>query len=779
MSVRRLESRPARLRGRCGRALPGLGPIRNYGPVLVVERRQKKSSSMDSIRSNSASWSNEGMETEVVHDDNINNNTAIGNITTVAAVEEVSTSHSDGLYPQSMVSWADRFNDHSSRTRSVDRSDFVNLGNTIRNEVKGFCAMPLKQSVCGSTTDGGLQRSVSRVVVVGQTIAPQMNVVSNEGIKIDNVNVNVHNVVNNIVRADSDADRIVGQQSGSHAEKFPKVQSKDSSTILSPNSASATSQDEPPSDEVDWWEENSDAMDTSGSVDDTVIQSSSQSLLQRHERNKLYMRKKDLMDQVSNCKNQFEQMFASMRVKFENEMKKFEQEIAGIDEELVSKGEAELNSSDENKRIESSRKSCFPPLQRGGLRVAMKSRPCPQGPAPGSSGAGAIPKAVNKPPQQGKKVQPPVVNVKDSTQGSKKKPMPPIVVRDLLNLDEICDFIDNNVGKNFTTKTYPNGKVHFKTSDEDTYNGIIACLDQAGGHFFTFTPKHLKPKGFMLKGVNAAYDVQRVAEALYEATGFDESSCAVIDIGSANKATSLFKVFLQPGSDLKKLLAVDVLLRCKVSFEPLRGVKVLQCKRCQRLGHVAANCHDDYRCVKCAQSHNPGECAITRESPDDQLKCALCGGQHVASSKKCPKRKASAGARSKGGKKVSAPAKELAATALQAVLEAVSFSQVVKSGAGAASGRGKPQKSSPLGSQGKSDGRHPGDQGRKSTNGAGNKSPGASAGKATGSQSQGSGNVGPSNGAKNQKGAVRKGALKEEITTILKRLGELLERVID
>lgn len=43
--------------------------------------------------------------------------------------------------------------------------------------------------------------------------------------------------------------------------------------------------------------------------------------------------------------------------------------------------------------------------------------------------------------------------------------------------------------------------------------------------------------------------------------------------------------------------------------------------------HTAANCHREYRCVKCGKSHEAGQCAV-RDAK--KLKCANCGKNHSA-----------------------------------------------------------------------------------------------------------------------------------------------------
>lgn len=66
----------------------------------------------------------------------------------------------------------------------------------------------------------------------------------------------------------------------------------------------------------------------------------------------------------------------------------------------------------------------------------------------------------------------------------------------------------------------------------------------------------------------------------------------------------------------------------------------MQCARCQRFGHAAANCKMEFRCVKCAKNHSSGECPLGKDQVEDRstLKCALCRTNgHPASYRGCPK----------------------------------------------------------------------------------------------------------------------------------------------
>ncbi|XP_017877135.1 uncharacterized protein LOC108623261 [Ceratina calcarata] len=78
-----------------------------------------------------------------------------------------------------------------------------------------------------------------------------------------------------------------------------------------------------------------------------------------------------------------------------------------------------------------------------------------------------------------------------------------------------------------------------------------------------------------------------------------------------------------------------------VTWEKLIRKGDVQCKRCQRYGHVASNCNMGYRCVKCKELHKPGECQISLGIDNNSNKipfCVNCKTEgHPASYRRCSK----------------------------------------------------------------------------------------------------------------------------------------------
>ena len=61
-----------------------------------------------------------------------------------------------------------------------------------------------------------------------------------------------------------------------------------------------------------------------------------------------------------------------------------------------------------------------------------------------------------------------------------------------------------------------------------------------------------------------------------------------------------------------------------------------QCFKCQGFNHIAKDCKNAQKCVRCAGAHKSTECP-DKNKDSLKLKCFNCNGEHVASSKECPK----------------------------------------------------------------------------------------------------------------------------------------------
>ena len=102
----------------------------------------------------------------------------------------------------------------------------------------------------------------------------------------------------------------------------------------------------------------------------------------------------------------------------------------------------------------------------------------------------------------------------------------------------------------------------------------------------------------------------------------------------------IYIVQVSPNSNIGKLLKINRINYLIVSWEKIKKNNIIQCHKCQLIGHTAQNCNLNYRCVNCTEPHGPGECKIKKEDAVSKEKnyyvnCKNFG--HPASYKGCPK----------------------------------------------------------------------------------------------------------------------------------------------
>ncbi|XP_017796809.1 PREDICTED: nucleic-acid-binding protein from mobile element jockey-like [Habropoda laboriosa] len=172
----------------------------------------------------------------------------------------------------------------------------------------------------------------------------------------------------------------------------------------------------------------------------------------------------------------------------------------------------------------------------------------------------------------------------------------------------------------------------------------LACnsLKTNKKEFFTYTPKQDKVTTILLKNLEGEFDPDTVLEHL-KSKNIDNVVFKFVKKFTTQRSIKegrnlpIYLVQISQESKVDNLTQIKTLLHSLVSWEKLIKRDRIQCKRCQRIGHVAFNCNLKYRCVKCNDPHNPGECPRTSMT-DAQPYCANCKQfGHPASYRGCPK----------------------------------------------------------------------------------------------------------------------------------------------
>jgi len=81
------------------------------------------------------------------------------------------------------------------------------------------------------------------------------------------------------------------------------------------------------------------------------------------------------------------------------------------------------------------------------------------------------------------------------------------------------------------------------------------------------------------------------------------------------------------GAQDKEIYELSELYYLKITVELYKKTGPSQCHSCQKFGHGSSNSGNAPQCVKCAGSHNTGDCSKTHDHPPT---CANYNGPHTA-----------------------------------------------------------------------------------------------------------------------------------------------------
>lgn len=210
---------------------------------------------------------------------------------------------------------------------------------------------------------------------------------------------------------------------------------------------------------------------------------------------------------------------------------------------------------------------------------------------------------------------------------------PPIFVDKVSNIQPLQKLLNDYATDLYVLKVLHNDQVKIQPKTADTYRIIVKMLEEKKTQFFTYKPKHERAFKVVLKKMHPSTDPEEIKEALND-LGHTCTNIWNIKQRNTKKPLPMFIVELLPNDNNKRIYDVKSLLHCIVHFEPPRPKReVPQCAKCQQYGHTKAYCHRQPRCIKCAGEHLSIDCP--RKTRSEQVKCALCDGNHPANYKGC------------------------------------------------------------------------------------------------------------------------------------------------
>ena len=212
-----------------------------------------------------------------------------------------------------------------------------------------------------------------------------------------------------------------------------------------------------------------------------------------------------------------------------------------------------------------------------------------------------------------------------NSQSQKSKKTNPIVVKNITSI-EVQRYVTENARQKSTFKKTGSPSTKQFTifpANLEEKKRIIKILTDKGYSHHTYTEKEDRRLSFVLAGVDFTEP-----SALKETLIANNIPAINVSFLSRNPDRPIYVVQFNKGSTtLNELTQIhrdlDGLLIKWSKMNPAKR-RPVQCKRCQNWGHSASNCNHQRRCVKCAETHKPGECKREPGIKDNMVFCVNC-----------------------------------------------------------------------------------------------------------------------------------------------------------
>lgn len=221
----------------------------------------------------------------------------------------------------------------------------------------------------------------------------------------------------------------------------------------------------------------------------------------------------------------------------------------------------------------------------------------------------------------------------DTTSGfSKAEQVPPIVIN-TVNTDIIQQLIQLINEKSPDTKIkYTKTNITIKPLTKAAHKDISSELQKLKIEFHTYTPKCEKDLILVMRGL-PNINIEWIKGSIIT----QEIKAKKVQKLQPEKITEepLYLVNFENNVDKKNIFNIRYVCNIRVYWESLRNPrKITQCYNCQKFGHVATNCSNTPRCVKCPENHDSRTCTKDESAPPH---CVNCGKAHPANYRKCCK----------------------------------------------------------------------------------------------------------------------------------------------
>lgn len=208
----------------------------------------------------------------------------------------------------------------------------------------------------------------------------------------------------------------------------------------------------------------------------------------------------------------------------------------------------------------------------------------------------------------------------------KSKPPPIIIMGNSPQLT--IQLLENNITfkklDDFYTSRNNSTKHTIYTGCAEDYDAVVRSLKARNVQFFTYTPKDRKLQTVSLKSLEGDFELEGILSELNNKKVGNLKFLKIRKFETTRSKTNsedlaIYSVQLSADSWLKDIHQIKGIGHQSVQWDRLIKKEALQCMKCQRLGHAAANCNLGYRCVKCSNQHAPGECELKKPDKENSV----------------------------------------------------------------------------------------------------------------------------------------------------------------
>jgi hypothetical protein len=212
---------------------------------------------------------------------------------------------------------------------------------------------------------------------------------------------------------------------------------------------------------------------------------------------------------------------------------------------------------------------------------------------------------------------------------------PPIVLYGIEDVNELTKLLDTVVQKNeFKYKLVNKNLLRIMVDTADNYKKVIDLLRSKGLIGHTFARKDTKCYRVVIKNLHHTTPHDAIIEEIENTGNKVKGDIINVRYGVDKIPTSTFFVNIEPSVNNKAVKNIQYIYHQRIKIEdPRKSKSIVQCHRCQQLGHSKNYCMRPYRCVKCAENHKSSECP--KKDRKTLAKCALCSRDHPANYKGC------------------------------------------------------------------------------------------------------------------------------------------------